>query len=167
MIKLLDYRTDKKRLLIPGDKISDEMIDEEFLGNIEKMKEILLRDGVGLAATQVGWGVKLFLLAIDDKGDMLEEPQICLNPEILNFSKSKIKLDEGCLSLPNLFLKIKRPEFIRWRCQNLTGESIVEEVGGIRARAVQHEIDHLDGKVFINLASSVQKIKIKKWLKVF
>ena len=165
MLEILDYRVNKKALLTPGKTISPEMLNEEFFEKLEVMKQILIQDGVGLAATQVGWDVRLFLLAIDDEGETLPEPLVCINPKILSLSSSKIKEDEGCLSFPGLFLKIKRPESVTWEYQTLNGDSVVEKSRKLKARAVQHEVDHLNGSVFINLASSAQKIRIKKWLK--
>lgn len=165
MIELLDYRLNKKQLLTSGKPVTEELRNsDEFLDNLEKMKKILAVDGVGLAATQVNWSIQLFMLCIDTDDNEIE-PEIFINPKIKMYSKNKIKMEEGCLSLPHLFLKISRPEIVIWNYEALDGKSYEQASSGFYARAVQHEIDHLNGKVFIGLASPAQKLKIKKWLK--
>lgn len=165
MIELLDYRLNKKQLLTLGKQISDEIkTSNEFLSNIEKMKEILAIDGVGLAATQVNWPVQLFMLCINEADEKID-PQIFINPKILSSSKKTIKMEEGCLSFKGLYLKIARPETVTWSYEDLAGNHFQTTSTGFYARAVQHEIDHLNGQVFIQRASPVQKLRVKKWLK--
>jgi len=166
MISLKDYRTDKSALRQVAAKISlDYLSTDEFARNLERMKEVLKQDGVGLAATQVGWPVQLFLLAIDEQENELPEPEVILNPEITNYSKNTSKMEEGCLSFPGLFLKITRPSSVTWQYQSIDGGIHTKTSTGFYARAVQHEIDHLNGKVFIDRASSVHKLRVEKWLK--
>lgn len=165
MIKLLDFKKNSTLLRRAGKEVlPNAASSDEFLSNIEKMKEILAIDGVGLAATQVNWPVKLFMLCIDKDGAQVE-PQIFVNPEIISYSKTEEKTEEGCLSFPSLFMKIKRPTSIKWRYQTLSGDEIVKESSGFYARAVQHETDHCNGRVFIDRASTIEKMKLKKWLK--
>lgn len=165
MLNLLKYPKDQTKLREPGSTITKDLIQSDiFLKNIEEMKTILAKDGMGLAATQVNWPVRLFLMCQNDKLEAIE-PEIFLNPEIIEFSKKKTKEDEGCLSFAGLFFKISRPETIKWRYETLDGEVVTQESSGYYARAIQHECDHLDGKLFIDLASSVQKLKVKKWLR--
>jgi len=165
MIKLLDYRLDKKKLLTAGHQLSlDEIKEDNFFKNIQKMKEILKEDGVGLAATQVDWPVQLFMLCVDSDTQTIE-PEVFINPVIIKTSKVEVKGEEGCLSFPGLFLKIKRPIEIEWVYQTLDGQKKESRATGFYARAIQHEIDHLNGKVFIQKASPAQQLKVKKWLK--
>lgn len=170
MIHLLDYRKNKKQLLTPGKKITQEDLDlPEFQTNLENMRKILTEDGVGLAATQVNWSVTLFMLNIDEvepEPNVLESADIFINPRIVSFSKKKIKMPEACLSFPGLdFIKIERPETVTWEYETLDWETKQKTNSGLYARAVQHEIDHLHGKVFIQLASSASKLKINRWLR--
>jgi peptide deformylase len=166
MISLKDYRLDRSALRQVAAPIKLEYLQtEEYKQNLEKMREILKRDGVGLAATQVGWPVQLFLLAIDENENELSEPQIILNPTITEYSKKTTKMEEGCLSFPGLFLKIIRPTSITWDYTSPDGEAHSQKATGFYARAIQHEVDHLRGKVFIDKASPVLKLKVDKWLK--
>ena len=165
MIELLDYRLNKKQLLTPGKPVTKELKNsDEFLGNLEKMKKILAVDGVGLAATQVNWSIQLFMLCIDTDDNKIE-PEIFVNPKIKTYSKKQIKMEEGCLSFPGLYMKISRPETVAWSYETLDGNSHEIKSSGFYARAVQHEIDHLQGNVFIQRASPAQRLKVKKWLK--
>lgn len=165
-IGLLDYRKAAANLRKAGAPVDlKSRNSEEFQQNLAEMKKILLQDGVGLAATQVNWPVMLFMLNITSNGDQLEEPEIFLNPRILSSSKETSELEEGCLSFPGLFFKVKRPTEIVWQFETLAGEKRTVTSTGFYARAVQHEIDHLNGKVFIDHASSAVKLKINKWLK--
>jgi len=165
MLNLLRYPRDQKLLRTPGAPVTKELVKSDtFVKNIEEMKTILAKDGMGLAATQVSWSVRLFLMCQNDKLEVVE-PEIFLNPEIIEFSKKKVKEEEGCLSFAGLFIKISRSETIKWRYETLDGEIVTRESSGYYARAIQHECDHLDGKIFVDLASSVQKLKVKKWLR--
>ena len=165
MIELLDYRLNKKQLLIPGKSVTEELRNsDEFLANLGKMKKILALDGVGLAATQVNWSIQLFMLCID-KDDNRIEPEIFINSRIINYSKKQVKEEEGCLSFAGLYIKISRPETVTWSYETFDGDSHEIISSGFYARAIQHEIDHLQGNVFIQRASPAQRLKVKKWLK--
>jgi len=165
MLKLLRYPKSQKLLRTPGIPVTKEILEsEDFQKNIEEMKNILSKDGMGLAATQVGWSVQLFMLCQNEQLKTIE-PQIFLNPKIIELSKKKAKEEEGCLSFNGLYLKLSRPESITWQYETLDGQTLTKESSGYYARAVQHECDHLNGKLFIDLASSAQKLPVKKWLR--
>jgi peptide deformylase len=164
MDRILNYRTDKKALLTPGVEVTAEMVKStSFKKNLTFLEKLLQEDGVGLAATQIGWSVRLFILSIDGNGEPTKT-KVFLNPKILTFSKKKVKMEEGCLSFPGLFLKIKRPESIVWEYETIDGKKVEEEARGLYARAIQHEVGHCDGEVFVKYATSVQNLKVKKWL---
>lgn len=165
MAKILDYRFNKELLETPGIPVTNELITlPEFSKNLEEMNSLLEIDGVGLAATQIGWSVNLFVLLINENEEKIE-PQAFLNPKILSFSKEKVKMEEGCLSFPGFFLKILRPKSIVWKYQTIDGDTVEVASSNLYARAVQHEIDHLNGQLFIKYASPAQRLKLKKWLK--
>lgn len=165
MIQLLDYKKNSKKLRRVGREIDlGELTSPEFQANLEEMKNILALDGVGLAATQVDWPVQVFMLCIDENSKEVES-QVFINPIINTKSKKQVKMEEGCLSFKNLYVPIKRSESINWSYTDLDGNRVTLDSSGFYARAVQHEIDHCNGHVFIDRASVIQKSKINKWLK--
>lgn len=171
-MQILTYPKDSKPLREPGQLITKEMIaSDEFKANIEKMKEIAKQDGIGLAATQVGWPVQVFLLLVNRNLERCE-PIVVINPKILLESKEESKAPEGCLSFPGLELKVNRPTTIKWEAEDLLGnkmeseETFVPKSGpGYFIRVIQHEMDHLNGKLFIDRVSSAEGLKFKRWLK--
>jgi peptide deformylase len=164
-MEILDYRKHAKQLRRPNRLVTQEdLSSSEFQNNLQKMQELLKLDGVGLAAPQIDWHLKLFLLCIDEQGADASI-RVYLNPRILNVSKTMLKQNEGCLSLPNLFLEIKRPENIEWEYTDLNWQTHTVKASNFFARAVLHETDHCESKVFIDHVTSVQKLKVNRWLK--
>ena len=88
-----------------------------------------------------------------------------MNPEILNLSSDKSECEEGCLSLPSQFAKVERPSFIEVSYQDENGEEIKKNFYGLEATCLQHEIDHLNGKLFVDHVSKLKKSRILKKLK--
>ena len=119
--------------------------------------------GLGLSANQVG--LKERVCAVN----MGEHIWIMFNPEIIERSETFADFAEGCLSYPGLYLKLKRPDYIKVRFQAIGGQYTEHEFNGLTAVCVQHEIDHLDGKLYTDLVSPIKldqaKRKIKKNLK--
>ena len=113
---------------------------------VELVKFMIDNRGIGLAANQVGVPYRIFA--------MKAAPQnfVCINPRVVMPSEETILLEEGCLSYPNLFVKIRRPRHVRVRFQMPNGEVRTEMFTGMTARCFQHELDHLDGKVFLEQA---------------
>lgn len=132
---------------------------------IEAMLEKLVEhDGLGLAANQVGSDRRICLVAFPRKGDF-SEVKALINPRILGESEEVIENDEGCLSFPGLYLKINRPERIEVQAY-IPGEGDVRfEAEGILARIICHEVDHLDGIVFIDRISKIRRSLIKRQLR--
>jgi peptide deformylase len=133
-----------------------EVFDEELHRFVEDMKETMLaRDGVGLAAPQVGESVRL---AVVDTTGGEQPPQVLINPEVVESSDESEDYEEGCLSLPDINLKIKRPRRVSVRAQDARGHSFtVENAEGLLSRALQHEIDHLDGIMIVDHVSPLQR----------
>ena len=141
-------------------------IDGEILELGEKMVQTMYKhDGVGLAAPQVGVPLRMFALHVytpeDENGNPLpvnspgerellpKMPLVFINPEIVSRSEVMEEREEGCLSVPGLYAPVKRPASIVFHAQILGGREIQLECGGLLARAIQHEYDHLDGIVFV------------------
>ncbi len=124
-------------------KKSKEILDPQSLETeslIREMSKILEeQQGVGLAAPQVGKSLRLCLINVDGKKYVL------INPEIKSKSLGKVILEEGCLSFPGIFVKVKRHKKVKIRAQDENGNKITIKADGLLSQALQHEIDHLEG----------------------
>jgi peptide deformylase len=118
--------------------------------------------GVGLAAPQVGQSIRM--VTVDAGRSDGEAPRVFINPEILE-AWSEWTFDEGCLSIPGVTAEIVRPEAIRVRFQDLEGRWHEEEMHQLWARVLQHEIDHLNGKLFVDYLSPMRRALLTKKLK--
>ena len=119
--------------------------------------------GVGLAANQIGVLKQIVVVNIQDKEKAIEKTYALFNPVIKNYSKKKVIMEEGCLSLPQQFAEIERPQSITLRYTNEDNKIVEEKKEGLEARILQHEIDHLSGKLFVDYLSSLKRnILIKK-----
>lgn len=119
---------------------------------VRDMWDVMMTNrGVGLAAPQVGLPYRVFVM-----GDSSGYREACFNPEIINQSEVCLSGDEGCLSFPNLSLTIPRPIFIDVRFFNEKGEMVVKRLDKLWARCYQHELDHLNGVVFVDRISRLK-----------
>lgn len=143
-------------------KKSEEIkeITPEIKELVFNMKETMEKNqGVGLSAPQVGVSKRIIIV------DTPEGPKEFINPKFFKKSKETELGEEGCLSFPRLFLKIKRSKEVLVKAKDIDGKDLGVEANGILARIFQHEIDHLDGILFIDKISFWQRIKIKRKLK--
>jgi len=136
-------------------KKSEEV--KEITGDIKKLGQEMMiimteNQGLGLAASQIG-ELKRIIVIQAERG-----PEVYINPKIIKKSRETEIGEEGCLSLPELFLKIKRAKEVEMEFLNLRGEKIKIKAEGLPARVLQHEIDHLDGILFIDKISFFQKL---------
>lgn len=115
--------------------------------------------GLGLSANQCGRTERMFAI------NMGEQIWTLINPEIVEKSDTLSDMAEGCLSYPGLYLKLKRPDHIKVKFQAINGEWIEQEFDGLTAVCVQHEIDHLDGKMFTDYVSPIKLDQAKKKVK--
>ena len=120
-------------------------------------------EGIGLAANQIGVDLNLFIIDITHT-DEATDPGEFINSKIIN-TRGESTFSEGCLSIPGVEFDIKRPEFITLQYQKLDGSKHEQEFGGLYARAIQHEMDHLNGKLIVDHVSSIAKIRYKSQLK--
>lgn len=104
--------------------------------------------GLGLSANQCGLPYRVFVMHSSPT-------KVCFNPRVVTASPEEISLDEGCLTFPNLFLKVKRPQRIKVRYQDHTGETHTETFTGMTARIFLHELDHMNGKTFKQRANPI------------
>ena len=132
---------------------------KEFVDNMfETMKQY---GGIGLSANQVGKPYRMFVMG-DHPNISKGKKWVCINPKITNVTKDLIRYKEGCLTFPFLFLDIERPQKVKVRYLNEQLETVEEEFDGIVSRCYQHELDHMQGKVFTELVS---KLKLDMALK--
>ncbi|MDP6339522.1 MAG: peptide deformylase [Candidatus Marinimicrobia bacterium] len=120
--------------------------------------------GIGLAANQVGVDLNLFIIDITDIEEEAENIYVFINSQIQE-SHGESWFEEGCLSIPDVRLDVKRPEFITLKYQDENGEDHVEKFSGHLARAIQHEVDHLNGVFIVDRVSQTAKMTVKKELK--
>ena len=117
--------------------------------------------GVGLAAIQIG--VAKRLVTIDtSKEEGVRRPQVFLDPVITWESEETRSYDEGCLSIPDYYAEVVRPDRVRVRFRDLTGQEQEIEAGGLLATCIQHEIDHLNGTLFIDHISKLKRDRVMK-----
>jgi peptide deformylase len=116
--------------------------------------------GLGLAAPQVGVSLRLMVVA-DDEG---REARALINPVITEQS-GEVVAEEGCLSIPGVFAPVKRAEWVRLEAQDPEGRAVTLTARGLRARVFQHEMDHLDGVLFIDRLDAVARDRIKRRIK--
>ena len=117
--------------------------------------------GIGLAAVQVGEMNRLITIDVSRDEDV-KEPRVFINPEILWKSEELSVYEEGCLSIPDYYEEVERPAKIRVRYTNLAGEPEEVEADGLLATCLQHEIDHLDGVLFIDHISKLKRDRVTK-----
>ncbi len=144
-------------------QISYDVHEEDLPDQVSKiMFDTLKNDnGIGLAGPQVGLLKRIFIIdttpLIEDDPLIKKVEQVCLNPQILDIADDQVIYNEGCLSIPGIYKDVYRPDKIRVRYQTLSFETIEEELEGIRARIFQHEYDHLEGILFIDKLSALQR----------
>jgi len=138
-----------------------EVVDDPLRQLIDDMFETMYEaPGIGLAATQVDVHRRLLVADVSQEKD---EPQVLINPEILERDGSTIT-EEGCLSVPGYYEEIERAEHIKVRYLDRDGNEQESEYEGLLAVCVQHEIDHLDGKLFVDYLSEIKRQRIRKRL---
>lgn len=142
---------------VPEFNFSDPPIDTNEL-SLTLMSVMNAHNAVGLAANQLGLPYRVFVMR------SFPENYVCFNPKIVYYGDKTSLGEEGCISFPNVNIKIKRAEKIRVRFQTPTGLIATETFEGLTARVFQHELDHLDGILFYNRANRYHRDKALKGL---
>jgi peptide deformylase len=128
-------------------RLADEMLETMYAAG-----------GVGLAAPQVGRSVRLFVMDVAREGEK-PQPYVFFNPEIVAASPEKETAEEGCLSIPDVWAEVTRPESITVRALDREGKPFeVKDAHGLFARCVQHEMDHLEGVLFVDKISATDRL---------
>ncbi|MCP1338355.1 peptide deformylase [Idiomarina sp. M1R2S28] len=159
MAKMTVLQYPDERLRKVAQKI--EKVDDNIRSVIDDMFETMYEEqGVGLAATQVDVHRRLF---VADCSEDQNEPLVFINPEITE-AEGHFKNDEGCLSFPGVYAKVERAEKITVTALDKNGERFSRSAEGLLAICIQHEIDHLDGKLFVDYLSPLKRERIRKKL---
>ena len=116
--------------------------------------------GIGLAATQVNVQLRLVVIDVSDEKT---DPRVFVNPEILE-SRGEEEMDEGCLSVPGFYETVRRADWVCVRALDRHGQPFELETDGLLAVCIQHELDHLDGKLFVDYLSSLKRDRIRRKL---
>lgn len=161
------HMSDLKILIFPDPKLRKvaKKIDK-FDKSLEMLSKNMLKtmyeaEGIGLAATQVDIHIRLVVMDLSEERN---EPRVFINPEYTILDKSPFTYEEGCLSIPGFNEEISRPSKILLKWQDLQGNFHEEKPDGIFTVCAQHEIDHLDGKLFVDYLSPIKRDRIRKKL---
>jgi peptide deformylase len=153
-----------KQLRLVSQKI--EKVTAEIRQLAEDMFETMYAaPGIGLAAIQVAQPVRLITMDLakkNEEGEVNPQPRVFINPEILSSSEETSVYEEGCLSIPEYYEEIERPAKVRVRFTDLDGKVHEENAEGLFATCIQHEIDHLNGVLFIDYLSKLKRDRVQK-----
>ena len=143
-----------------------EAVDDDLRALMDDMLETMYdAPGIGLAAIQIGEPKRVIVMDISPR-EGEREPRYFVNPEILWRSEETVPYEEGCLSVPEIYDEVERPAKVKLRYLNYQGEQIEEEAEGVFAVCIQHEMDHLEGVLFIDYLSRLKRdravSKVKK-----
>ena len=151
-----------------------EGVDDELRTLVADMFDTMYdAPGIGLAAIQVGVPKRVLVIDLqepeEEGGEPVRDPRVFINPEILTHSDQDVPYTEGCLSVPDQYAEVDRPDRIRARWMELDGKVREEEIEGLLAVCLQHEMDHLNGVLFIDHLSRLKRDmvlkKLAKWRK--
>ena len=146
-----------------------EKVDDELRALIKDMFETMYAaPGIGLAAIQVGVPKRVLVIDLqepeEEGGEPIRDPRVFINPEILTSSDQDVPYTEGCLSVPDQYAEVERPDRVRARWLDERGKSHEEEIEGLLAVCLQHEMDHLEGVLFIDHLSRLKREMVLKKL---
>ena len=158
-LDILEYPHPRLRIKAEPVTVFDESISQLIDDMFETMAEA---QGIGLAASQVDVHQRVIVMDISDERD---EPRIYINPEIEVLEPGTLPYDEGCLSVPGFYETVERPANVIIRALDRDGNAFEEEAVGLLAVCIQHEIDHLEDRLFVDYLSPLKRDRIRKKLK--
>ncbi len=151
ILEFPDDRLRKKAAVI-------KTVDKKIRQLVDDMTETMYKaEGIGLAATQVNVHLRVIMIDVSEENN---DPLCLINPELIE-KEGVEESEEGCLSVPNFFENIKRAERIKIKALDRDGQSYELEADGLLAVCIQHEMDHLEGKLFVDYLSSLKRQRIK------
>jgi len=163
-----------RRIVLLGDPVLREKAEpvEVFDADLADLAEDMLEtmyaaEGIGLAAPQIGISQRIFVIDVLDDDHPDGGPRVVINPEIVERSSETAKAPEGCLSIPGIEEVVERPARVQLRAQDVSGEWFEVEADELFARALQHELDHLDGVLFLDRVGPLKRrMAVKRWQKL-
>ena len=158
ILQILEFPDPKLRKIAEPVTVFDEKLEVLIEDMLETMYEA---EGIGLAATQIDVHKRLLLIDISENRDC---PQVFINPEIEILEDELSEYDEGCLSVPGFYETVSRPRMVKVIAQDSKGEKFEQVAENILATCIQHEIDHLDGKLFVDYLSILKRQRIRSKL---
>lgn len=164
LLPILSYPDPRLRTLAaPVTKITDEI--KTLIADMTET--MYAADGIGLAATQVDEHIQLIVMDLSENKDT---PVVYINPKVTPLVEEKKPYEEGCLSVPEVYDNVERPSKVRIEALDENGNTIDKEVDGLLAVCIQHEMDHLNGVIFVDYLSRLKQTrardKVKKILKI-
>jgi len=154
-LQILEFPDPRLRKMATPVTVFDDVLQVLIENMFETMYEA---QGIGLAATQVNVHKRLLVLDVSENKD---SPQVFINPKIEIIDPQLSEYDEGCLSVPGFYETVSRPAAIRVTALNQQGEPFELEADELMATCIQHEIDHLDGKLFVDYISALKRQRIR------
>jgi peptide deformylase len=153
-----------RQISSPVEEVTDEIRDLVS----DMFETMYAAPGIGLAAIQVGVAQRILVIDLqepeEEGGEPVKDPHVFINPEILQHSDQEVPYTEGCLSVPDQFAEVDRPDKIRARWLDLDGKQQEQDIDGLLAVCLQHEMDHLNGVLFIDHLSRLKRDMILKKL---
>ena len=157
LLDILHYPDKRLRTVAKSVKTIDENVRKLVDDMFETMYDA---PGIGLAATQINFHQRIIVIDISEEKN---QPICLINPEIIESDGVEV-CDEGCLSVPDIYESVERAEHIKVKALNEKGEEVIIDTGGMLAVCIQHEMDHLMGKLFVDYLSPMKRQRIKKKL---
>ena len=154
--------TEPNKLLRQISKNIEKITEEDQKLMDDMLETMYAANGIGLAAIQIGIPKRIIVMDISKDGK--KNPMFFVNPIIKNKDKEKTTYEEGCLSVPNYFAEVDRPKYCEVEYLNYNGENKILKADGLLATCIQHEMDHLEGILFIDYLSKLKKTMIVKKL---
>ena len=155
ILQILEFPDPRLRKIAKPVTVFDKELEDLIEDMLETMHEA---EGIGLAATQVNVHKRLLVIDVSENRDA---PQVFINPEFEIIEHELSEYNEGCLSVPGFYETVSRPRAVKITAQDAKGEKIEQAAEGILATCIQHEIDHLDGKLFVDYLSTLKRHRIR------
>ncbi len=155
ILDILEFPDPRLRKIASPVTVFDEKLDSFIQDMLETMYHA---QGIGLAATQVNVHERIIVIDVSETKD---SPQVFINPSFEVIEPELCDYDEGCLSVPGFYETVSRPQSVKIKAQDKTGAHYERDANGILAVCIQHEIDHLEGKLFVDYLSTLKRSRIR------